>query len=115
MGSWRLSGDKAFVSCDIGYLFMQLRSSSTAQHAGQSSDEDSGEDSMSADLGDGSSDDDDYSSTSSVDDDDIPAEPLHDEDEDDATVAQWRRNSYSAATVVPLLLSSKPNYNVTYV
>ena len=109
----------------IGYLFMQLRSSSTAQHAGQSvarlespestSDEDSAEDSILADLGDGSSDDDDYSSTSSGDDDDIPVEPLHDEDEDDATVAQWRRNSYSAATVVPLLLSSKPNYNVTYV
>jgi hypothetical protein len=53
----------------------------------------------SSDLGDGSSDDDESLSSSSGDDDDIAVEPA-DADEDDATVAQWRRNSYSASTLV---------------
>jgi hypothetical protein len=83
---------------------MQLRSHSAGHLATQltatSSDVDSdGTSHESSDLGDGSSDDDESLSSSSGDDDDIAVEPA-DADEDDATVAQWRRNSYSASTLV---------------
>lgn len=86
---------------------MQLRSHSAGHFAIQStalsassSDVDScGNSHVSSDLGDGSSDDDDSLSSSSGVEDDIALESA---DEDDATVAQWRRNSYSASTLVRL-------------
>ena len=99
----------------FGYLFMRLRSAAQARsqplvpHASSDSEE-----SSYSDLGDGSSDDDDEWSSSSDDDVDNALEPQP-ADEDDATVAQWRRNSYSDATLVLLFLSSISSYKVSHV
>ncbi len=97
----------------FGYLFMLLRSAALALSESPvplalSSDF---EESSYSDLGDGSSDDDDEWSSSS-DDDALEPQPV---DEDDAIVSQWRRNSYSDATLVLLFLSSISSYKVSHV
>lgn len=98
----------------FGYLFMRLRSAAQALSPVPLASSSDSEESSYADLGDGSSDDDDEWSSSSDDDFDNAPEPQP-ADEDDATVAQWRRNSYSDATLVLLFLPSISSYKVSHV
>ena len=81
-----------------------------------SSEEDSdGHSHTSSVLGGGSSDDDDSSSSSSDDDNDSALYAPEPADEDDATVAEWRRNSYSASTLVLFVLVSMRSCNIIHV
>ena len=87
-----------------------------AADAAFSSEEDSDSHSHTSSVLGGGSSDDDVSNPSSSDDDNDSAlyAPEH-ADEDDATVAQWRRNSYSASTLVLFHLFSMPSYKIIHV
>ena len=91
------------------------RSSSRICSADVTEEDSDGHSHTSSVLGGGSSDDDDSSSISSDDDNDSALYAPEPADEDDIIVAQWRRNSYSASTLVLFLLFSMPSYNIIHV